>query len=130
MAIALARAQELVRRAVEAGGAQGVNVVAVAVDLGGHPVAVARMDGVSYLNTDVAQRKAVLAAAFATPTHQVQTMIGKDPIAGPVIAADPRIALLPGGVPVLEDGRCVGGLGVAGGHYLQDQAVAEYAIAP
>lgn len=123
----LQKAQEVVRRAVEAAAAQNVNIVAVAVDLSGHPVAVARMDATSYINTDVAQRKAVLSAAFGAPTHAVQAMIGKDPIANPVLTSDPRIAMLPGGMPIVSDGKCVGGVGVAGGHYLQDQAVAEYA---
>jgi len=127
--ISLQKALGLVQRALEAGQAQSVGIVAVVVDLGGHPVAAARMDGVSFINTEVAQRKATLAAAFGTPTHQLQAMIGKDPIAGPIVSADQRISLLPGGLPILEEGRCIGGLGIAGGHYLQDQAVGEYAIA-
>jgi uncharacterized protein GlcG (DUF336 family) len=129
VSINLQQAMALVNRAVEAGQTQGVNVAAVVVDLGGHAVAISRMDGTSYIMTDVAQRKAIMAAAFATPTHHVQTMIGKDPVAGPILAADQRISMLPGGMPILQDGKCVGGIGVSGGHYLQDQAIAEYAVA-
>lgn len=128
MSVSLKLAHDLVTRALEAGAAQEVRVVVAVVDLGGHPVALARMDGTSYLNSDVAVRKAVLSAALAAPTHQIQTIIGKDPVAGPVLAADQRIAMLPGGYPVLVDGKCVGGLGIAGAHYLQDQAIAEYAL--
>jgi len=126
--IPLQQALSLAQRAIEAGVNQDVRVAVVIVDLGGHPVAISRMDGTSYLMTEVAQRKAIMAAAFATPTHQVQTMIGKDPVAGPIIAADQRISMLPGGMPIVVDGHCVGGLGVAGGHYLQDQAIAEYTV--
>jgi uncharacterized protein GlcG (DUF336 family) len=128
MSISVAEAQSLITRAFEAATAQSVAIVAVVVDLGGHPVALARMDGVSFINSDAAQRKATLAAAFSAPTSQIQTMIGKDPIAGPVIAADQRVNMMPGGVPFLRNGKCVGALGIAGGHYMQDQAVAEYAI--
>jgi uncharacterized protein GlcG (DUF336 family) len=128
MSVTLARAQELIGRALEAAAAQKVGMAAVVVDLGGHLVAAVRMPDVSFLNTDTAARKATLAAAFGTPTHQIQTMLGKDPIAGPVIAADQRICLIPGGVPIMDAGKCIGGLGVAGGHYAQDQALAQYAI--
>jgi glc operon protein GlcG len=129
VSISLQQAQSLAQRAVEAGATQSVNVAVVVVDPGGHPVAISRMDGTSYIMIDVAQRKAIMAAAFATPTHHLQTMIGKDPVAGPIIAADQRVSMLPGGMPILEEGKCIGGLGVSGGHYLQDQAIAEYAVA-
>jgi glc operon protein GlcG len=127
MSISVAEAQSLISRAFEAATAQSVAIVAVVVDLGGHAVALARMDGVNFINIDAAQRKATLAAAFAVPTSQIQTMIGKDPIAGPVIAADQRVNMMPGGAPYMRDGKCVGALGIAGGHYMQDHAVAEYA---
>ncbi len=128
MSLTLARANQLVAKAMEAATTHEVTVVVVVTDLGGHAVSLQRMEAASYINAETAQRKAIMASAFATPTHQVQTMIGKDPIAGPIIAADQRVSLLPGGVPILVDGRCVGGLGVAGGHYLQDQAIAEDAV--
>lgn len=128
MSIPLSIAQKVAARALEAAETHEVKIVAVVVDLGGHPVVAMRMDGASYVNTDMAKRKGNLAAAFSTSTAQIHTMIGKDPVAAPVLQADSGIALLPGGAPILVDGKCVGGLGIAGGHYLQDQAVADFAV--
>jgi uncharacterized protein GlcG (DUF336 family) len=34
-----------------------------------------------------------------------------------------------GGYPIIENGRCIGGLGISGGSYEQDQQAAEEALA-
>ncbi|GGX45886.1 hypothetical protein GCM10010341_79570 [Streptomyces noursei] len=34
-----------------------------------------------------------------------------------------------GGYPIIDDGQCVGGLGISGGSYEQDQQAAEEALA-
>lgn len=127
MSLSLTQAMAVVQKALDSAGSQSVKVVAVAVDMGGHVVAQARMDGVSFINAEVARRKATLAAAFATSTQDIQTAIGKDPVAGPVMNADPQICLLPGGMPIMEGDVCVGGIGIAGGFYLQDHAIAQFA---
>lgn len=125
----LEQAQAAILKAVEAAASHGVKVVAVVVDSGGHPVAVQRMDGASFVNTEVATRKATLAAAYGASTQQIGVMVGKDPLAAPVLNADARLCMLPGGVPIVLDGVCVGALGVAGAHYMQDQAIADYSVA-
>lgn len=128
MTLTASDARQLIDKAIAAAESQGVAVVASVVDSAGHVVALARMDGVSFLNTEMASRKALLAAAFGAPTHGVQAMTAADPILAASLSTDSRISLLPGGLPVLRDGRCVAGLGIAGGHYSQDQAVAEAAL--
>jgi uncharacterized protein GlcG (DUF336 family) len=55
-------------------------------------------------------------------------MVGKDPVAGPVLQADERVCLLPGGAPIKADGICVGAIGIAGAHYMQDQAIADFSV--
>lgn len=124
----LEQASAAVQKAIQAATSHGVNVVAVVVDTGGHPVVIHRMTGASFVNTEVATRKATLAAAFGTPTQQIATMVGKDPIAAPVLQADTRLCMLPGGVPLMDGGACVGALGIAGAHYMQDQAIADFAV--
>lgn len=118
-----------VQKAIEAANSHGVRIVAVVVDTGGHTVVTQRMEGCSYVNTDVAVRKATLASAFGASTQQIGTMVGKDPIAAPVLHADNRLCMLPGGVPLMDAGTCVGALGIAGAHYMQDQAIADFAVA-
>jgi uncharacterized protein GlcG (DUF336 family) len=38
-----------------------------------------------------------------------------------------RIVIFGGGIPLMRDGQCIGGLGVSGGSEEQDTALAEYA---
>jgi glc operon protein GlcG len=106
-----------------------LRVAVVVVDRGGHDVAVARMDGVAYVNVEVARRKARAASAFATPTHVMTDMIGRDPlIASAFAATDDELLVLAGGFPLAEVVTPVGGFGIAGGHYEQDQAIGEHVV--
>jgi len=44
-------------------------------------------------------------------------------------AANDRLVVFGGGYPVVVDGAVVGGIGVSGGHYSEDQEVAEAGLA-
>ena len=125
--LSVERAQELVGKALAAGRDQNCPIVAVVTDPAGHIVAAARMDGVSFVNTEVARKKALAAAAFGQPTHDLVEAISRDPLAKTVVMSDATINVLPGGVPLKDGDAIVGGLGVAGGYYMQDRAIAEFA---
>lgn len=126
----LATAQGLVTKTIEAARAQGVAVAAVVVDRGGHVVAAARMDGVSFVMADVARKKATLSSAMGAPTHAVAEMAKGDALLAAAFTGSDDVIALGGGLPVMGEAGPVGGLGVAGGHYTQDQAVAEAAMTP
>lgn len=128
MGLSLEHAMDIVRKALDAGAAQNVPIVAVATDTAGNIVACARMNGVGHINTEVARKKALAAATFGQPTHDVVDAVSRDPLAKAVVLADQSINLLPGGMPLKDGDTVVGGLGVAGGYYLQDRAVAEFAV--
>jgi uncharacterized protein GlcG (DUF336 family) len=128
MSVSLAKALELVRKAVEAGEAQKCPIVAVVTDVAGNIVAAGRMDGVGHINTEVARKKALCAATFKIPTHDFVEGVSRDPLAKQVVLNDPVICPLPGGFPVMMGEQCVGALGIAGGYYLQDRAIGEYAM--
>lgn len=129
MTVTLETALGLVARAIDAGKAQQCPIVAVVVDTGGQIVASARMDGVSFISTEVARKKALCAAAFGMPTHDTIEAVSRDPHARAAVMADPAINLLPGGMPLRDGDVIIGGLGIAGGFYLQDRAIAEFAAA-
>jgi uncharacterized protein GlcG (DUF336 family) len=129
MSVSLERAQKIVRRALEAGAGQSVKIAAVVLDTGGHIVAAARMDGVGPLNLDVARRKANAVVNLGVSTAEMLNMISRDQLISKVLHAEPSIVMLPGGVPIKDGDTLVGALGIAGGFYPQDQAIAEYAIA-
>ncbi|MGH9033929.1 MAG: GlcG/HbpS family heme-binding protein [Acidimicrobiia bacterium] len=125
----LATAQGLVRKAVEAAHAQGLPVAAVVVDRGGHPVAMARMDGVSFVMSDAARRKATMASAMGTPTQAVAEMAQGDDLIAAAFTGSEHVIALGGGLPIMGDAGPIGGFGIAGGHYTQDQAIADAAAA-
>lgn len=122
-------ALSLVNRAVEAATAQNVKIAAVVVDAGGNVVASARMDGAGFLSFDIARKKARTAATLGHATQDMAVMASKDPLMLSALAGEPEIMLLAGGVPIGSEGGAIGAIGVAGAHYLQDQAIADFAIA-
>jgi uncharacterized protein GlcG (DUF336 family) len=128
MSLSFATAQKIVTDAVETGGSQGVGVAVVVVDRGGRIVASARADGVGYINLDVAERKAVASANFGAPTLGVLEMVKGDAALYASVIGDGSLSILPGGVPIMIEGQPAGAVGIAGGHYSQDHAIAETVV--
>jgi len=128
MSVSLEQAQKIIQRALEAAGAQSVRIAAVVLDTGGHIVAAARMDGVGFLNLDVARRKANAVVNLGVSTAEMLQMVSRDPLITTVLHSEPSIVLLPGGLPIRSGDALIGALGIAGGFYPQDQAIGEYAL--
>lgn len=118
-----------VARTVAEARTQGLAVAVAVTDLGGHVVAAGRMDGVGFVSAAAARRKAVTAASFGAPTAGVAAMVADDPALAAALRAAPELELLPGGFPLQVDGTTVGGIGIAGGHHSQDQALGEKVLA-
>jgi glc operon protein GlcG len=112
------------RAAVDTATAENARIAAVVVDTGGRVVGSIRMDGVGFVQHDAAMRKAVTSAAFGAPTAMMAEMMGGDPKLAPVLS-DPSLLVLAGGAPLRDGPTLVGGLGIAGGHYAQDQTLLE-----
>jgi glc operon protein GlcG len=126
----LAIAQQVVDLALETAQGLMLRIAVVVVDRGGHPVALARMDGVGFINVEVARRKAVAGMNFGAPTHDVTELLGRDQLlVGALGAMDDHIITLPGGFPLAEVTTVVGGFGIAGGHYQQDREIGEKVVA-
>src|SRR5262249_53237420 len=104
-------------------------VIAV-VDDDGVLKAFSRMDRAPLLSVQVAQDKAYTAVGFGMPTHGWHDFIKHAP---PLAAGAPtgidRLVLLGGGFQIQVGDEVVGGMGVSGGHYSQDQQVAEAGLA-
>jgi glc operon protein GlcG len=95
------------------------------VDLGGHLLAFARMDGAFTQSIDTSLRKAMTAAAYGVPTGNIEA--GVD-LKLAIATEGKRINLL-GGLPIIVDGHVVGGIGVGSGTGEQDRQVANAALA-
>ena len=105
-------------------------VSAAVVDRGGHVVASARMDDAPLGAMALAVDKAYTAILWETPTGEfmASTQPG-GPDWGFNTTTGGRVVVYAGGLPILEDSRLIGGLGVSGGTGEQDEACAHAALA-
>lgn len=107
----------------------GVPMCIAVTDESGVLKAFTRMDGAPQLSVDISKDKAYTAIAFGIPTHAWYDFIKED---GPLlhgITKTPRLIIFGGGYPIKDGDAIIGGIGVSGGHYQQDQEVAEAALA-
>ena len=99
------------------------------VDLGGHLIALQRMEGCSYFGIDASQKKAVTASQPKAPTHILSDITQKFPELQKAFDKNPAVLVLAGGFPVFQNGKIIGGLGISGGDFNQDKLIAEKGVA-
>ncbi|TXN39207.1 heme-binding protein [Methylobacterium sp. WL7] len=102
----------------------GVPEVVAVVDADGNLLAFLRMDGAKLLSRESALAKAVTAASNGAPTGG----LAADLAVTVGLATGGRLTNLPGGLPIVIDGACLGGIGVGSGASDQDVAVARAAL--
>ena len=127
-----AGAKSMMSAAIEEAGALGIAATVAIVDAGGHLLLLERMDGGRFHTVHSSLTKAVCASSNRriTTTHGAQGQ-GLDTLhaIGLALAAGPeRWTAMEGGYPVFVDEECVGGIGVSGGDWEQDQKIAEAAV--
>ncbi|MEA2323493.1 MAG: hypothetical protein QOD81_3343 [Solirubrobacteraceae bacterium] len=122
-------AHQLIAAAEAEAADLGKPFVIAVVDDNGVLKAFSRMDGAPLLSVQIAQDKAYTAVGFGLPTHGWHDFIKDDP---PLAAGAPsgidRLVVFGGGYPITIGDEVVGGIGVSGGHYSEDQQVAEAAL--
>jgi uncharacterized protein GlcG (DUF336 family) len=109
----LAWARQLTERVIGAAAARGVRVCVAVVDRGGDPIQQDRMDDAVAGGVEVALATAATAARFGWPSADLATHYGAPAASLHLLHPAPVLAV-PGGIPVLADGRVVGGVGVGG----------------
>jgi glc operon protein GlcG len=102
----------------------GVPENVAVVDAGGNLLAFLRMDGAKLLSRASARAEAVTAASNGTPTGRLPAELAVTV----ALASGGRLTNLPGGLPIVIDGACLGGVGVGSGTSEQDVAVARAAL--
>ena len=101
------------------------------VDAGGHPLLLERRDGASPASAAAALAKARMAALNGKPTAAMEAAINGERPALQQLAASlgqPAVAMA-GGLPLLQDGVCLGAVGVSGMTPEVDGAIAAAAAA-
>ncbi|MGB3405843.1 MAG: heme-binding protein [Microcoleaceae cyanobacterium] len=110
------------QKAVEIG--QPMNI-AVA-DSGGNLVAHVRMDGAWLGSIDISIKKAWTSRAFDITTQDLAANSQSgDQFFGIHASNNGKVMVFAGGIPLKQDGKVVGAIGVSGGSGEQDHSVAE-----
>lgn len=117
----------LIAAALDAGRDLGIDLAVAVTDATGSLRAFERADGAPFLTASVAVDKAWSAASFGYPTHVWNDYVTNDPKVAP-LAHLPRMVAVGGGYPILENGMLIGGIGISGGTYQQDQDAAVAAL--
>lgn len=121
MAAAIAKAEEL-----------GIAVTVAIVDAGGHLLVLERMDGGRFHTVHSSTTKAVCAASNKRPTTslgaQAQPLDTLHALGLALAAGPERWTAMEGGFPIIVEGECLGGIGVSGGDWEQDEAIAQVAV--
>lgn len=101
-----------------------IRIHVAVVDRAGHTLAFLRMNGAFLHSADIATDKAYTAASFGFPTRDWLGVLGDNERLRIGLPARERLVVFGGGLPILLDGRCLGGIGVSGGSEDQDEACA------
>jgi glc operon protein GlcG len=121
MAIAIAKAKE-----------SGVAVSVAIADAGGHLILLERMEGGRFHTVHSSTTKAVCAASNKRMTSsrgaQAQELDAAHALGLALAAGPERWTAMEGGCPVLAEGECIGGIGVAGGDWETDERIAQAAV--
>ena len=105
----------------------GVNAVVAVSNSGARPVLVECMDDSYIASYDVAFQKAYTVVALKMPTTELKKLSQPGgPLYGIQFTNNGQIVIFGGGVPLLYNGKIIGGLGVSGGSEEQDTYLAEY----
>jgi glc operon protein GlcG len=98
-------------------------VVISIVDTGGHLVMLQRLDAQN-ASVDIATGKARTAVNFRRPTKALEDGLAANGSALRILAV-PGVTPLQGGLPIVVDGKIIGGIGVSGVLATQDEVVAK-----
>ena len=129
LCITLEGAQKVVRAGLEHAESIGTPSAVAVLDKGGNLLAFARQDGAPLIAGPYAIKKAWTSASIGTSTQGLWEYLSTDAAMQTVIAGDPELKTLGGGLPLTVDGQIIGAVGVSGGSYKEDDEIAQTAAA-
>lgn len=121
--ISLDRAQAAIQAAVAEAKKRNWKMNVAVSDSGGNLVAFQRMDGAMLASIQIAEHKARAAATFRRPTKVFEDGINLMHL-NYLLAFDGVIASR-GGIPLIDQGKIIGAIGVSGGTDSQDEVVSK-----
>ena len=102
------------------------NVAVAVVNTHGSLVYYERMNNTQSASARIAVDKASAAAMYRRTTREFAEAIAKN---GPAVMTLPGVIASPGGLPIMSDGKVIGGLGVSGMTGDQDEQCAKAGLA-
>lgn len=123
-------AQAAAGAAARAAQALGVRVNIALVDAGGVLAGFLRMPGAPLHSVEIAMDKAYTAASFGLPTSRwTEVLQSHSAAVREGLVMRPRFVAFGGGLPIVEEGQCIGAIGVSGGSEQQDEEIARAGLA-
>jgi uncharacterized protein GlcG (DUF336 family) len=127
-----AGAKHMMATAIGKAQAAGVAITVAIADAGGNLILLERMDGGRFHTVHSATTKAACAASNRRPTTsqgaQGQALDTVHALGLALAAGPERWTAMEGGCPIIVDGECIGGIGVAGGDWQFDERIAREAV--
>jgi glc operon protein GlcG len=124
-ALTIADADRMLTVAREAADTRGWKVSIAVVDDGGYLLRLDRLDGAGLQSAEVATMKARSAALSRLPTKRLEEVTRER---NGMLRFPDRLPIQ-GGLPVMHDGECVGGIGVSGVQSHEDEEIAAAGLA-
>lgn len=112
------------RAAVAHADSLGIRINVAITDASGSLAGFLRMPGAYLHSIDIAIDKAYTTASFGFATSQWPEILAGAEALRIGIVHRPRLVVFGGGLPIVEDGALIGGVGVSGGSAEQDEACA------
>lgn len=122
-AITYAQAEKAMMAAVAEARKNNWNVVIAIIDSGGHLVMLHRLDNTQYGSIDVAKGKATTAVNFRRPSKAFEDVLAGGGSGLRILGLSGAMPL-EGGIPIVVDGKIIGGIGVSGVLSSQDAQTA------
>lgn len=119
-------AAKLIAETIASAARIGFEPVVAIVDAAGNLKAFERSDRSSFLAVNIAIDKAYTAASFGLTTAQWVDLLEDRGASN--LRHVPRVIAAAGGFPIMEDGAIIGGIGISGGSWAQDQQAGEEAL--
>ena len=102
----------------------GIAINVAITDSSGTLAGFLRMPGAFLHSIDIAIDKAYTSASFGFPTSQWMKILEGDAALKAGLPLRPRLVIFGGGLPIVENGVRIGGIGVSGGSAEQDEECA------
>jgi uncharacterized protein GlcG (DUF336 family) len=100
------------------------NVCIAILDDGGHLLHLVRMDGATPANAEIAVMKAHTAAVTRRPSKAWEDRVA----AGRLVMIKMPVLPVQGGLPIMAQGTCIGGIGASGVQSDEDEQICQAGI--